>query len=168
MNHEEGTLATGDGLELYWQSWQPPGEPEGTLLFVHGLAEHSGRYLNPVHYFVARGWACYGIDYRGHGKSPGPRVHVDSFDEFVDDLIEAFIRLMGTPDDFTGPVNLGNPGEFSIKELAEKVLALVDNGSKLVYKPLPEDDPTQRQPARSLIRSGSRARSGLLWLDLER
>jgi alpha-beta hydrolase superfamily lysophospholipase len=94
MNHEEGTLATGDGLELYWQSWQPPGEPEGALLFVHGLAEHSGRYLNPVHYFVARGWVCYGIDYRGHGKSPGPRVHVDRFDEFVDDLIEGhrFVR----------------------------------------------------------------------------
>jgi UDP-glucuronate decarboxylase len=46
----------------------------------------------------------------------------------------------------TGPINLGNPGEFSIKELAEKVVALVDNGSRLVYEPLPQDDPTQRQP----------------------
>jgi alpha-beta hydrolase superfamily lysophospholipase len=88
MNHEEGTLATDDGLDLYWQSWQPPGTPEGVLLFVHGLAEHSGRYLNPVRHFVARGWTCFGFDYRGHGKSPGPRVHVGSFAEFLDDLAE--------------------------------------------------------------------------------
>ena len=87
MNHEEGTLATDDGLDLYWQSWQPPGTPEGVLLFVHGLAEHSGRYLNPVRHFVARGWTCFGFDYRGHGKSPGPRVHVGSFGEFLDDLL---------------------------------------------------------------------------------
>jgi alpha-beta hydrolase superfamily lysophospholipase len=88
MNHEEGTLATDDGLALYWQSWQPPGDPEGVLLFVHGLAEHSGRYLNPVRHFVARGWTCFGFDYRGHGKSPGPRVHIDSFDEYLADLGE--------------------------------------------------------------------------------
>lgn len=88
MNHEDGTLATDDGLELYWQSWQPPGEPEGVLLFVHGLAEHSGRYLNPVRHFVARGWTCFAFDYRGHGKSPGPRVHVNSFDEFLSDVEE--------------------------------------------------------------------------------
>jgi len=88
MNHEEGTLATDDGLALYWQSWQPPGEPEGVLLFVHGLAEHSGRYLNPARHFVARGWTCFGFDYRGHGKSPGRRVHVNSFDEFLADLAE--------------------------------------------------------------------------------
>lgn len=100
MNHEEGTLATDDGLSLFWQSWQPPGEPDGVLLFVHGLAEHSGRYLNPVRHFVARGWTCFGFDYRGHGKSPGPRVHVDSFDEFLSDLAEghrlARIRNPGT------------------------------------------------------------------------
>ncbi len=88
MNHEEGTLATDDGLALYWQSWQPPGEPEGVLVFVHGLAEHSGRYLNPVRHFVARGWTCFAFDYRGHGKSPGPRVHIDSFEEFLNDLAE--------------------------------------------------------------------------------
>jgi alpha-beta hydrolase superfamily lysophospholipase len=88
MNHEVGTLATDDGLDLYWQSWQPPGEPEGVLLFVHGLAEHSGRYGNPVRHFVARGWTCFGFDYRCHGRSPGPRVHVDSFNEFLDDVSE--------------------------------------------------------------------------------
>ena len=65
---------------------------------------------------------------------------------YVDELVDGFIRLMGSPDDFTGPVNLGNPGEFTIKELAEKVVAMIGSKSRLVYKPLPNDDPTQRQP----------------------
>ena len=65
---------------------------------------------------------------------------------YVDDLVEAFIRLMATPDDFTGPVNTGNPHEFKIKELAEKVIELTGSSSKLDYKPLPSDDPIQRQP----------------------
>jgi UDP-glucuronate decarboxylase len=69
---------------------------------------------------------------------------------YVDDLIEGFIRLMATPDEFTGPVNLGNPGEFTIEQLAERVLALTGSRSKVVYKPLPTDDPKQRQPDTSL------------------
>lgn len=66
--------------------------------------------------------------------------------QYVDDLVEGMMRLMDTPDDFTGPVNIGNPGEFTIKELAEKVIALTGSRSKLVYRPLPSDDPTQRRP----------------------
>ena len=65
---------------------------------------------------------------------------------YVDDLIEAFIRLMDTPDDFTGPVNTGNPNEFTIKQLAESVISLTGSKSELVYKDLPSDDPTQRCP----------------------
>jgi len=65
---------------------------------------------------------------------------------YVDDLIEAFIRLMNTPDDFTGPVNLGNPREFTIRELAEQVIALTGSKSQIVSKPLPSDDPMQRCP----------------------
>ena len=65
---------------------------------------------------------------------------------YVDDLVEGLIRLMGTPDNFTGPVNIGNPGEFTIHQLAEKVIALTASGSRIEYKPLPADDPTQRQP----------------------
>lgn len=65
---------------------------------------------------------------------------------YIDELIDGFVRLMGSPDDFTGPVNLGNPNEFTIKELAEKVIDMIGSKSKLVYKPLPHDDPTQRQP----------------------
>jgi UDP-glucuronate decarboxylase len=65
---------------------------------------------------------------------------------YVDDLIEAVIRVMGTPDDFTGPINIGNPTEFTIRQLAEHVLSLTDSTSQLVFKPLPIDDPKQRQP----------------------
>jgi len=65
---------------------------------------------------------------------------------YVDDLIEAFFRLMDSPDDFTGPINIGNPVEFRIMELAEKVIKLTNSKSKLVYDKLPDDDPIQRQP----------------------
>ena len=65
---------------------------------------------------------------------------------YVDDLIDGMVRLMNSRDGFTGPVNIGNPGEFTIKELAEKVIELTGSNSKLVYKPLPSDDPVQRKP----------------------
>ncbi|HAL64548.1 MAG: dNTP-hexose dehydratase-epimerase [Bacteroidetes bacterium 38_7] len=66
--------------------------------------------------------------------------------QYVDDLIEASIRMMETSDDITGPVNIGNPSEFTILELAEKVIQLTDSRSKIIFKPLPPDDPKQRQP----------------------
>ena len=71
---------------------------------------------------------------------------------YVDDLIEVFIRLMNSDDDFTGPVNVGNPGEFTITELAETILELTDSRSEIVYKPLPDDDPRQRRPDITLAR----------------
>lgn len=69
---------------------------------------------------------------------------------YVDDLVEAFVRIMATDDDFVGPVNIGNPGEFTILELAEKVIEFVGSKSKIVNKPLPQDDPTRRRPDISL------------------
>lgn len=65
---------------------------------------------------------------------------------YVDDLIESFIRMMETDSSVTGPINLGNPGEFTIRELAEKTIAMTGSKSELVELPLPEDDPKQRQP----------------------
>lgn len=62
------------------------------------------------------------------------------------DLIDAFVRIMGTGDDFTGPVNIGNPDEFTIRQLAEKVIEMTGSSSELVFKDLPSDDPTQRRP----------------------
>jgi len=72
---------------------------------------------------------------------------------YVDDLIEAMVRMMNSPKDFQGPVNTGNPGEFTIKELAEMVVSKVGGRSKVVYKELPSDDPTQRRPDITLAKS---------------
>ena len=71
---------------------------------------------------------------------------------YVDDLVEGLIRMMNSRDDFTGPVNLGNPGEFTMLELAELVLSLTGSSSRLVHKPLPQDDPTQRKPVIDLAK----------------
>jgi UDP-glucuronate decarboxylase len=71
---------------------------------------------------------------------------------YADDLIEGFIRLMNTPDDFTGPLNLGNPKEFTILEIAQKIIELTASESKIIYKDLPSDDPQQRQPNITLAR----------------
>jgi UDP-glucuronate decarboxylase len=65
---------------------------------------------------------------------------------YVDDLIEAFLRLMDTPDEITGPINIGNPNEFTILELARKIIDLTGSKSEIVFKPLPSDDPIQRRP----------------------
>ena len=71
---------------------------------------------------------------------------------YVDDLIDGLIAMMNSPEDFTGPVNLGNPGEFTIAELAQQVLALTGSSSPIEYRPLPENDPKQRQPDITLAR----------------
>lgn len=72
--------------------------------------------------------------------------------QYVTDLLEGMVRMMATPDEFTGPVNIGNPGEFTMLELAKTILDLTGSRSKLVFLPLPEDDPAQRQPDISLAR----------------
>ncbi|MDR2775022.1 MAG: SDR family oxidoreductase [Tannerella sp.] len=70
--------------------------------------------------------------------------------QYIDDLVEGMMRMMNTGDDFTGPVNLGNPGEFSMLELANKVIRLTGSKSKIIFEPLPQDDPKQRKPDISL------------------
>lgn len=70
--------------------------------------------------------------------------------QYVSDLVEGMVRMMGSGDAFSGPVNLGNPGEFTMLELAEKVLSKTDSRSRLIFKPLPEDDPKMRRPDISL------------------
>jgi len=71
---------------------------------------------------------------------------------YVDDLIDGFVRLMDSSDEITGPVNLGNPGEFTIRELAEKAIEMTGSASEIVFKPLPSDDPTQRCPDITIAR----------------
>ncbi|MCK5225287.1 MAG: SDR family oxidoreductase [Planctomycetes bacterium] len=81
----------------------------------------------------------------------GDGKHTRSFC-YVDDLIKAMVCLMDTPDDFVGPVNCGNPDEFTILELAEKIIKLIGSSSKINFKPLPQDDPMRRQPDISLAK----------------
>ena len=66
--------------------------------------------------------------------------------QYIDDLVEGMIRMMNTSDDFIGPINLGNPNEFSMLQLAEKIIRKTGSKSKITFKPLPHDDPQQRKP----------------------
>lgn len=81
----------------------------------------------------------------------GDGSHTRSF-QFVDDLVSGMIKFMNTPDEVTGPVNIGNPFEFTIKDLAEMVIRLTASGSRIIYLPLPENDPVKRKPDISLIK----------------
>ncbi len=71
---------------------------------------------------------------------------------YVDDLIEGMIRMMNSRDGFTGPVNIGNPGEFTMLELAQKIIDLTGSSSKIIFEPLPQDDPMQRRPVIDLAK----------------
>ena len=86
MKHQ-GDFFTGvRDTRIYFQSWLPEGEPKAVLLIVHGLAEHSGRYMNVVNHFVPQGYAVHGFDHPGHGKSDGTRVYVERFEDYTDTL----------------------------------------------------------------------------------
>jgi alpha-beta hydrolase superfamily lysophospholipase len=91
--HQEGSFTGKGGMSLYYQSWLPDGEPRAVVAIVHGVGEHSGRYPNVVPRLVADGYAVFGYDQRGHGRSPGPRVHIDSWSDYRDDL-SAFLGMI--------------------------------------------------------------------------
>jgi alpha-beta hydrolase superfamily lysophospholipase len=84
--HHHGRLMSRDDHFIVWQSWLPGPLPRAALVFVHGLAEHIGRYGYPIQHFTRLGFACYGLDLRGHGQSDGIRVHVQSFDDYDADV----------------------------------------------------------------------------------
>lgn len=86
MRHEEGTFRGPRDARIYHQCWLPEAGAEAVLVIVHGLAEHSGRYANVVEHFVPAGYAVYGIDHIGHGRSEGTRVYVKRFEEYTDTL----------------------------------------------------------------------------------
>ena len=88
--HDDGFFTASGRLRLYWQSWRPEAEPRAAFVLVHGVGEHSGRYANLVEPLAAAGYAVFTYDQRGHGLSPGPRVHVDRWSQYRDDLAAFF------------------------------------------------------------------------------
>jgi len=86
MIHQDGFIRGIRDARMYYQSWLPDGDPRAVLIVVHGLAEHCGRYMNLVNHFLPLGYAVYGIDHMGHGKSEGSRVYVKRFEDFTDSL----------------------------------------------------------------------------------
>jgi acylglycerol lipase len=86
MNHIEGKFKGARNTHIFYQAWLPEGDVKAVLPIVHGLGDHSGRYMNVVNHFVPLGYVVYGVDQPGHGKSDGPREYVESFDEFSDTL----------------------------------------------------------------------------------
>jgi acylglycerol lipase len=89
----EGRLGGARGVELYWQGLLPADDPVGVVLICHGLGEHSGRYTNVEDALVPDGWAVYGLDHRGHGRSGGRRAHVDHYADWLVDY-DAFRRTV--------------------------------------------------------------------------
>lgn len=86
MKHSDGTFKGIRNSDIYYQSWLPDGEARAVILIVHGLAEHSNRYMNLVNHFVPLGYAVYALDHPGHGKSEGQRVYVKHFEDYTETL----------------------------------------------------------------------------------
>ena len=91
MKHSEGKFKGAGSLELYYQCWQPDGQPRAVVVIVHGIGEHSGRYMNVVNQLVPHGYAVYSFDNRGHGRSPGQRGYLNAWAEFRED-VRAFLK----------------------------------------------------------------------------
>lgn len=90
MTYSTGHFRGSGGLELFRQSWMPDGPARAALIVVHGIGEHSGRYMNLVDHLVPLGYSLHSFDLRGHGRSPGQRGHINSWSEFRDDLAAFF------------------------------------------------------------------------------
>ncbi|WP_457553117.1 alpha/beta hydrolase [Desulfobacula sp.] len=95
MKHQDGYLKSATNQNIYYQYWMPEEEPKAILLIVHGVAEHSGRYMNVVNHFVPSGYAVYGIDHIGHGKSDGKKGFVERFQDYTKPLKKYFDKIQG-------------------------------------------------------------------------
>lgn len=94
MIHREDFFTGARGARIYYQCWLPQGEAIASAVIIHGLAEHSGRYMNLVGRFVPSGYAVYALDHFGHGKSEGPRAYVPHFEDYTDSL-GTFVSMVG-------------------------------------------------------------------------
>ena len=95
MQHTETTVQTSGGLQLYVQKWQADVPTRSVIAIVHGVGDHSGRYMNLVNHLVPRGLVLCGVDLRGHGRSPGPRGHIDGWEDYREDL-RSFLQWIPT------------------------------------------------------------------------
>ena len=95
MEYRDGFFKGVRGIQTYYQCWIPEGDLKAALIVVHGLAEHSGRYMNLVNHFVPLGYAVHALDHIGHGKSGGPRVYVDRFEDFTE-TVKRFLDQVRT------------------------------------------------------------------------
>jgi len=95
MRNQEGFFKGVRGASLYHQGWLPEEDAKAVIVIVHGLGEHSGRYMNLVNRFVPQDYAVYGMDHLGHGKSEGPRLYVERFTDFTDPL-KTFLGMVRT------------------------------------------------------------------------
>ncbi len=132
---------------LFFDYWRH----EGVDIKVIRIFNTYGPYMDPNDGRVVSNFICQAL--RGEDITIYGDGHQTRSFCYVDDLIEAMVRMMNSPKDFQGPVNTGNPGEFTIRELAEMVVAKIGCGSKVVYMGLPSDDPTQRRPDITLARA---------------
>ena len=95
MNHIDGSFRSVRNTNIYYQAWLPDEEVKAVLLIVHGSSEHSGRYMNVVNHFVPLGYAVYGFDHIGHGRSDGKREYVERFSDYTDTLTVYFEMVKG-------------------------------------------------------------------------
>jgi acylglycerol lipase len=93
MKHKEGHFHCIRNAKIYWQSWLPKTEPRAILVIIHGYNDHSGRFMNIINYFVPKGFAIYGLDQIGQGKSEGKRVYVQKFEDYTITL-QFFLRMV--------------------------------------------------------------------------
>ena len=165
MNLQENYFKNDKGEKIYSAAWLPEGEPKAALVIVHGLAEHCGRYMNVVNRFVPLGYAAYGLDHIGHGKSDGQRVYVERFEDFITTL-----------DQFVDMVRSAQPGKplFMVGHSMGALIAsnyLVKHQDKLVGAVIsgpPTAVPSNISPVVLMIGrllSAVAPRAGLIALD---
>jgi alpha-beta hydrolase superfamily lysophospholipase len=163
MQHIEATFTGLKDFRIYYQCWLPPGEPRAVIIIAHGYAEHSGRYANVVNPAVARGDAVYALDHRGHGRSDGERVQVDSFDDYLADL-KTFFDLVAARHPTTKVFLLGHSMGAAIA-----TAYVIRHQHELAGLVLSGGGITPRDPGRAeAVRAATPPRSGDLAATLSR
>ena len=148
------TCRTADGLELCVHVWEPP-EPRAQVLLIHGYADHCGRYAHVAEALVARGLAVVGVDLRGHGRSPGPRGHVERFDDYHNDALALVEHARARRPDTPAALLAHSMGGLLALDLM-RVGGLTGLGSVALSSPFLGLDPTPSAPLRAFARIADR------------